>query len=206
MALQTFPAFTQLKGITYPIIKVPQWDTDTQMSLAGKRTTLGRRIYPRYLFELTYTFLRSDTVNLEWQTMVAFWNLVGGSRDLFKFTDPQDTVATNVSFGTGDGVTTQFQLLRPIVGLSSITWIDPVFSATIATIFKNGVGQTLGVDYTVGTYDLITFTAAPAPAAALTWTGTYSFLCRFDEDVMGFEEFANNFWELKKIKFSSELF
>jgi hypothetical protein len=41
---------------------------------------------------------------------------------------------------------------------------------------------------------------------ALTWTGTYAWYCRFDEDVNTFEKFAYNLYELKKLKFSTEVY
>lgn len=44
----------------------------------------------------------------------------------------------------------------------------------------------------------LTFAAAPAVGAALTWSGQFYYRVRFDKDVMDFEEFMNDFWALKK--------
>jgi hypothetical protein len=50
---------------------------------------------------------------------------------------------------------------------------------------------------------LVTFTTAPASGAALTWSGYYAFLCRFDDDVLDFEQFMSKLWEAKQVKFRS---
>jgi uncharacterized protein (TIGR02217 family) len=201
MVLPVFPA---LIGLTYPYLRSPEWDTDVQVSLVGKRTTLGRRSYPIYRYELKYNVLRSDLVTIEWQTLLAFYNVVGGRRDLFQFSDPGDTSVTTMSFGAGDGATTQFQLTRALTG-SGVSWVDPVFAPTgTPSIFINGVLKSTPADYIINATGQVTFTVAPASGAALTWTGTYNWLCRFDDDSATFEQFLNLFWRLGKIKLSTE--
>lgn len=196
-----------LIGLTYPVGKKPQWTTDVYQSTTGKRTTNGRMIYPLYDYELAYTVLRSDIVNKEFQTLLAFFNLVGGQRDAWQFPDPDDGVATAQPFGTGDGTTATFQLARTITGLGGLAWSDPVFAPTaVTTVFVNGVAATPVTDYSVSTLGLVTFTGGhiPAAAAALTWTGTYNWWVRFVQDSAELSKFLNNFWELKKIAFTSE--
>jgi len=47
-------------------------------------------------------------------------------------------------------------------------------------------------NYTIGTSGVVTFTAAPANGAVLTWTGTFSWLCQFDDDELGlWQDFVN---------------
>lgn len=58
-------------------------------------------------------------------------------------------------------------------------------------------------DYTLGTQGMVTFSSAPLNGAVLTWTGAYNWLCRFDDDVAEFENFASKFWDLKKINFTT---
>jgi uncharacterized protein (TIGR02217 family) len=202
----TTPVFPTLIGLSWPAIRTPVWDTDVQVSIAGKRTGYARRAYPQYAYELSYDLLRSDSVNLEWQTLVAFFNVCFGRANLFIFNDPDDGSVTTANFGTGDGTTTAFQLTRALTG-TGVSWVDPIFCPTgTPSIFVNGSLKTLGTDYTISATGLVTFNVAPAAAAALTWTGTYGWFCRFDEDSNSFEKFMLNFWQLKKIKFSTELF
>jgi len=49
----------------------------------------------------------------------------------------------------------------------------------------------------------ITFAVAPANSAAITWTGSYQWACRLDEDSTDFNNFMYNYFELKKISFTS---
>lgn len=70
------------------------------------------------------------------------------------------------------------------------------------TVFVNGVLQVLGTDYTLAN-GMVTFAAAPAAAAVLTWVGGYSWRVRFLQELAEFEQFANAFWALKKIEFQS---
>ncbi len=199
----TVPTFPSLIGVGWPVVRMPEWDTDVQVSLTGKRTTLGRRSYPIYRYELPYNVLRADA-NIEWQTLVAFYNSVGGRRDLFAYNDPSDNSVTTMSFGAGDGATRAFQLTRALTG-TGVSWVDPVFAPTgTPSIFVAGVLKSTPADYTISATGLVTFTAAPVGGAALTWTGTYNWLCRFDDDSQSFEQFLNLFWRLGKIRFSTE--
>lgn len=200
MTISLLPSFS---GITYPVKKMPEWDTDFQRSISGKVTTLARYSYPIYHFELPISFLRTAAAYKEFQDLMAFYNSVNGRANLFRFADPDDGTATAQSFGTGDGTTTTFQLVRAISGLS-FSWVDPVYYPVTAAIYKNAVLQTLGVDYTLSTTGLVTFTVAPAAAAALTWTGTFNWLCRFDDDSQSFEQFVSDIFELKALRFSTE--
>lgn len=58
-------------------------------------------------------------------------------------------------------------------------------------------------DITVSSSGLITFTNAPLSGAVLTWTGAYYWRVRFKDDKLDFNQFASNFWELKKMDFVS---
>lgn len=200
MTLRLLPA---LAGITYPVIKTPNWSTDVQVSVSGKRTTLQRWSYPIYSFEVGYEFLRTDTAYKEYQELVAFYNLAGGRAQLWRFNDPDDGTATNQPFGVGDGTTLTFQLTRAMQG-STLSWVDPVYYPTgTPQIFIDGALQDPS-SYSISQTGLVTFGFAPGPASVLTWTGTFDWLVRFDEDSSSFEKFTYNLFELKKLTFSTE--
>ena len=206
MTFYTVATFPSLSGVIFPVVRVPEWDTDVQIALSGRRTAFSRRAYPRYRYELGYSFLRTATANLELQQLIAFYNLMNGRSGVFVYNDSDDgTLSTQVGFGSGDGSTTTFQLTRPMIG-SSFTFVEPVFAVATANIFNNGVLQTLNVNYTIGNTGIVTFVVAPIAGHNLTWTGTYGWYCRFDEDVNTFEKFTYNLYELKKLKFSTEVF
>lgn len=200
MTVLLFPA---LPGIIYPVKKTPTWNTDVQEAISGKIVALQRWSYPKYGIEVGYEFLRSDTAWGEYQDLVAFFNLAGGRATIFRFNDVNDNAVTNQGFGAGDGTTTAFQLTRAMGG-TNFSWVDPVFYPVTAAISVAGVLQVLGTDYTISTTGLVLFTVAPGAGQLLTWTGTFNWLCRFDDDSNTFEQFTYNLFELKQLKFTTE--
>lgn len=196
----TVPAFPTLKGLGYPGTRSPIWPTDKQISVSGKRTTLARQSYPRYAYELPYSVLRADNVNLELQTLLAFYNSLNGPALPFHYTDPDDNTATLQAFATGDGVTQNFQLVRAMAGVG-VSFVEPVSWPTAVAVFENGTLRNPGT-YTVSATGNV-FCNLTA-GHVLTWTGTYDWLCRFDDDSATFELFMSQLYRLKKIKFSTE--
>lgn len=199
MTLRIFPV---LAGATYPVKRSPRWSTNLQTSVSGKRTSLARYSYPIYSIEIPYSVLRTAAGFLEYQDLASFFNLAQGSANVFRWNDPDSNAAVAQLIGVGDGVTTQFQLLTSMTGLN-FAWNDPVFFPTGSPlIYKAGVLQ--GSGYSISTNGLVTFATPPAAGNKISWTGTYDWLVRFDDDSNTFEKFNYNMWELKAIKFSTE--
>lgn len=198
MALAVFPTLTQSVG--FPVKRMPEWDTVKADALSGKRTRTSNRSYPIYRYELVFKVLRTAAAYLEWQTLQGFINQQLGGAGLWLYDDVNDDTAAAQTFGTGDGASTAFQLVRTLGGFG-----EPVFSPNVITDIKvNGVTKTLGVDYTVGSYGVITFATAPAGGAVLSWDGTYYWACRFDDDQFAFEGSYSGIMNLKSLKFSTE--
>lgn len=196
------PIFPNLKGVSYPVGRSPLFKTLHQEAVSGQDNPIPLWSFPKWAYELTYDVLRSDNVNLEWQALAALFLQVSASARVFQFTDPDDGSVTDQGFSGGltDGVRTSFPLVRTLVGAGGYTFVEPVFAPTITNIKINGAPTVL---YTLGTQGMVTFNSPPALGAALTWTGTYNWLCRFDNDQVDFSKFANAFWELKKINFTT---
>jgi uncharacterized protein (TIGR02217 family) len=110
------------------------------------------------------------------------------------------------NFGTGDGVTTVFQLVRSFGG-----FVEPVFALSGTPTIKvagTGVGS-----FSVDNYGNVTFASAPANGAALTWTGQFLYYCRFDSDELEIEQMmaasaagGGGLHTVKKITFTTEKF
>jgi uncharacterized protein (TIGR02217 family) len=193
------PVFPTLPGIAYPVKRSPVWSTAKADALSGKRTRTALRTYPTYNYEVSFKFLRTN-VGTEWQTIMGFVNGLNGPATLFAFTDPDDSVATNQQFGSGDGATTNFQLVRTLGGFA-----EPVVLLNgNPTIQVAGVTKTLGVDYAISATANIVFATPPANGAALTWSGNYYWPCRLDDDETGLANTMSTFYELKTLKFSTE--
>jgi len=75
-----------------------------------------------------------------------------------------------------------------------------VMNPLAVTNIKAAGAVVSGAGYTIGSTGLVTFTTAPASGAALTWTGTYYFRCRFTKDQIEFDGFMQDLYELKKVE------
>jgi uncharacterized protein (TIGR02217 family) len=200
MSVLTFPS---LAGITWPVKRSAQWNTEKEDAISGARTRYQYFSYPRYAYELSFNFLRSDAANLEWQELAGFYNQTQGPTSLFGFVDINDNTQndsdTAQAFGTGDGVSTAFQLVRALG-----SFVEPVFLPDAnPSIYDNDVL----VDpsgYTVGATGVVTFTAPPANSDVLSWTGTFRWPCRFDDDSADFSNFMSLYFDAKSVKFSTE--
>ena len=196
----TGPVFPSLPGIAFPVSRKQNWSTVKQEALSGKRTRYPLYTYPTYSYQVSFDFLRSDSINLELQSLMGFIAELQGPYALFGYTDTYDNSVAVQSFGAGDGATTAFQLVRTFGGFT-----EPVFLLNGApSIFVNGVLKTITTDYTVSAYGVITFTTPPAAAAPVTWTGSYYWPCRFDDDTIDFSNFMLNLYDLKKLSFTTE--
>lgn len=135
----------------------------------------------------------------------------------FLFTDPQDNAVAYANSGmlnvtpgvaspmgsTGDGTSTQFQLARSIAGLA---W-DIIQNLNGSIVVK--VNGSPVVPSSVSSSGVVTFSSAPANNAVLTWTGSYYYLVRFDEDTVdSLRSYTTNNgtdqWQINNVKFSSE--
>lgn len=188
--------FPILPGLAWGATKTPVWRTLAEESASGLEERASYQSYPRYLLGLTYEVLRAGA-EAELQTLIGFFNQRRGSFESFLWTDESDQAVTAQAFGTGDGTTTVFRLGRTLGGM-----YEPV-SAVNGTpaIYKAGVLQTPGSDYTLDAYAAkVTFAAPPAAAAALTWTGAYYWRVRFERDENEFRQFLEDLWEARAVR------
>ncbi len=202
MSSQVFP--TGQLGLEFYQQRTPQWSTRRQESVSGKETTITNRAYPRIVFELSYEFLRDDTAVSDLKILVGFFNSMSGSYDTFLYTDPYFNTVTAQNFGTGDGATKVFQLsaiYKDSTGYGSAEAIQNLNGAPL--IYVGGVLKTLTTDYTISGTGVVTFVTAPAVSAAITWTGSFYYRCRFENDEMDLNEMWSKAWSLKKLKFRS---
>jgi hypothetical protein len=128
-------------------------------------------------------------------TVNAIFHAMKGQWDSFLFTDPYSNTAALTGFGTGTGAQYAFQLLD-IEGF-------PIYDLNgVPSIYVNGVLQTVGVNYTVSSTGLVTFTAAPG-AVPVTWSGAYYRRCRFEMDDFEMEQIVNLCWGNASLKLVS---
>lgn len=198
--------YPTLPGLTFEVLRTPQWHTEKQVALSGKRSSIAYQFYPLTHFELIYSLLRDDIAVSDVKALVGLFNALQGDNDSFLFNDPDFNSVVTSQFGTGDGTTANFQLTAFYQNVGGPGYAELVQNLNGApSIFVNGVLQTLGTAYTVGSTALITFLAGhiPAAAAVITWTGSFYYRCVFDEDHLELVKFMNKWWSIKKVPFTS---
>lgn len=208
MTVAIFPA---LIGLAFPVKRSPIWLTDPQQAVSGKRTRLARWTYPQYKYEVSHKVLRSGVAQTEWQSLLAFYNLMNGSNGLFQYADPDDGVlGSDQRIGTGDGVSTTFQMVRAMSGALA-SFVEPVFAPTGSPVIK--VGGVVVSNYTIGSDangvpGNVIFNAAVDNGATIVWAkgGTFNWWCRFDDDTAEFDKFMSGFWQQQKLSFTTEKF
>jgi hypothetical protein len=89
-------------------------------------------------------------------------------------------------------------LVRTYGGFTEPVFLVDGFPSSVA------VAGTPTLSYVLSSTGLITFNSPPTSGAALTWSGSYYWPCRFDDDAMQFENFMTGFFRLQSLKFSTE--
>jgi uncharacterized protein (TIGR02217 family) len=143
--------------------KTQNWDTTIQKSASKRRKTLSRQSYPEW--EIDASFAKASQA--EYEYTAGFFARMRGQAGTFLWLDPEDYKQTKVQIGTGDGVTTGFQLLR--------NWkdqfVEPVLDIVpgTLTVFVDDVA----VDETLGDDGWDELAAAPAVGAIITASFEY---------------------------------
>jgi uncharacterized protein (TIGR02217 family) len=194
MSNAVFPA---LVGLDWSRRRIPIWKTVTHDSVSGRETRLGLWSYPKWRWELSYEFLRSDAVNAEWQSLLGFFLARRGAWDTFLFEDWEDKTATAQQIGVGNGTATQYQLVRTLGGYTEPT---KEIKGT-PKIYLAGVEQQSG--WSVNSTGLVTFTSPPGNGIVVTATFDFYWRVRFLEDELELEGFSYKFWSAKKVELIS---
>jgi uncharacterized protein (TIGR02217 family) len=192
----TIPTFPSLAGRSWPLTRAPIWKTLKQDAVSGKGTRIPLFTFPRYQWTVPFTVLRTMASLPEFQTLIGFVNSLNGGAGRFYFTDPNDNAVVAQSFGAGDGSTSVFQLVRSFGGYS-----EPVQCISGAPTIS--VAGTPTSAFTLGALGIVTFTTAPAAGAALTWSGSFNWLCSLDDDTVEFSGFMSGFYEVQKLSWTS---
>ena len=211
----TIPTFPSLLGVAFPVIRRNMgFDVVKLQSVQGVRSRFALRNAPMYQWELSFEFLRDNALSsgstgsdgttwardayVDLQTLIGFYNSCLGPELPFMYWDASDNTATNSRFGTGDGATFNFQLTRTFGGFT-----EPVYgSPNVAFMYVNG-SVLAGNAWDVSETGVVTFFTPPAASATLVWSGSYRWLCQFDDDNVEFSNFMSGYWEARSLKFSN---
>jgi len=212
--------FPALAGVSVEMSKTPIWNTTVHESVSGCSVALSSMTYPKYRYRLSFEVLRSGS-EAELQQLVGFYNRHGGRADTWLFFDEEDCTVVDQQFGVGDGVTTDFYLVRDFGGfVEPVTDIKTLGSLTAGGVpmysdLSSAPAESLSLDFLAGVYQVwvndyayagggrIQFSTAPAAGVPLVWSGEYYRRCRFTDDEMDLERFLYRLWKAKAIEFET---
>lgn len=200
----TLPVFPTLTGLDWGVERKVVWATNRYASVSGLRTSNPLRTVPVRSWKIQISILRSGTFSgqtlAEMESLTGMYNTCCGAAYPFSYRDDTDSTAVAQVFGTGTGSAKTFQLCRSVGG-----FVEPVYlPGSPISVYKNGVVQSTS-SYTVGPTGVVTFNTAPAAGAVLTWSGSYSWLCRFDDDSLETVQMMPGRYSVSSLSFTSEL-
>lgn len=198
----TLPIFPTLPGITWPVKRVPLFSTDIQQGISGRRTPIRHQLEPRWAYDIPVEFLRSKSGFSEYTNLVNLYLACYGRFGTFLFNDLGDNAALTQLIGFGDGANKQFFLLRTFAGFDQR--IAGAALNGVPVLSVGGVPQAPSA-FSIDAYGVVTFSTAPGPGVAVTWSGAFYWICRFAEDQLDLSQFMQNYWEVKSVKFDTEL-
>jgi uncharacterized protein (TIGR02217 family) len=164
----------------------PERVTDVVRLASGAESRNTRWSQSRRRWEVGGAAMRVDVAH----ELIAFFEARRGRAYGFRFRDPVDSMscppgesigATDQPMGTGDGVTTVFQLVKRYEsgGASADRVIAKPVSGSVVIAVDGVAGAGFTVDHTTG---LVTFDVAPAEGAVLTAGFAFDVPVRFDTD------------------------
>ncbi len=129
--------------------------------------------------------------------LIAFFRARKGRAHGFRFKDWTDYSATGQSLGTGNGVLTQFQLVKTYTS-GAVTETRAITKPVAGTvdIYLNAVLQTSGVTVNTAT-GLVTFSAPPGNGVAITADFEFDTPVRFDTDRLSatLDAYGSHSWQ-----------
>ncbi len=163
--------------ISYGATGGPMFLTDVVATVSGHEQRNSKWSQSR----AKYNVASGVKTENQWQTLIAFFRTRKGKAVGFRFKDWSDYQGTNEAIGTGDGATTDFQLVKIYSSNIAVSRnITKPVNGTVK-IYVDSVLQSSGVsvDNTTG---IVTFTTAPAIAEAITADFEFDVPVRFDTD------------------------
>ena len=126
----------------------------------------------------------------------AFFLVVGGQADAFRFKDHKDFIAVGQLIGTGDGNATDFQLVKNYISgprtyvrniykpiTTDVLDFEGNYLTNTVKIYDNGSLKTLTSDYTQDyTTGIISFGSAPTSGHTITADFQFHYPVRFTSD------------------------
>lgn len=191
--------FPQLPGQTIDVSRAPSFLTKVQKAVSGKETRSAFMAYPMWNLAVKFEFLRDGSRGADLQTIEGLFLQMRGAWDSFLVLAPSDSTVSDMPFGTGNGLSTSFQLTRTR-GAGGFGFTEPCQNIASLSAVKAAGSVVSPAAYSVDGSGRITFSTPPASSASLTWSGSFYYRCRFLKDEAQFEKFLHDLWKLGQVE------
>jgi hypothetical protein len=188
-------------GTDFLVERASEFSTGLTKSASGREVAVAYYSAPLYRWKLKINVLRARAALNEVAALAGFYGSRLGRWGCFFYQDPVDNVVSAEPFATGDGTTRTFQLSRTVNRGGVASYVEPVYACWNAPTFTAAGSPVSGV--TVAPWGLVTFPTAPANGAAIAWSGSYLFVCRFDQDDLTLAAIAAQLWSQDGLQFVS---
>lgn len=194
-----------LQGLKFDSERTPVFRTGVQSAVSFKESRLRYALFPVFEFALQYEFLRNPAAGTsELKTLAGLYGAMWGRWDTFLYSDPVYNTVVDEPFGTTNGVTTQYQLVATFQNAGGPGVAELIQNLNGAPIIKrNGSTLSTPTNYTIGPTGIVTLASAGAAGHPLTWSGSFYYRCRFDEDRLPVTEFMRRFFSTRQIRLRS---
>jgi uncharacterized protein (TIGR02217 family) len=178
--------------ISYGSSGGPEFSTDVVITHSGHEQRNANWSEVRAVYNVSHAIKTKTQLD----SLIAFFRARQGRAYGFRFKDWSDYSAKAQKIGTGNGVLTQFQLVKEYV--SSATIISRNIKKPVAgtlKIFLKGVEKTSGVSLDSAT-GIVTLTPAPASGVIITADFEFDVPVRFDTDRLSasLDNYGVNSW------------
>jgi uncharacterized protein (TIGR02217 family) len=195
--------FPTLPGLTFNSVRSPNFNTGVQAALTSKESRIAYQQYLQMKWELTYELLQDWKSPSDLKALAGLFIAVGGQFDTFLYSDPTFNAVTGMQFAVADGTVGPFQITATYGNSGGPGGPELIQNFNgVPSIYSNGMLQVSGLVYSISGTGGVTFTSGhiPSSGSILTWSGSFYYRVRFDDDAMELSQFLANFWELKKLK------
>lgn len=141
------------KFLAWSVFKSPEMATIVQKAVSGKTTRAQLYADPIWNYKFNWELLRdNDGPPSSLDTLVDFFLSRAGSFDTFLYSDTDDSSVVDQLLGYGDGVTTQFQLVRQFLGGG---FYETIQNPSVVTNVKVAGSPLAAFTYAIGTENLL---------------------------------------------------
>jgi uncharacterized protein (TIGR02217 family) len=186
-----------LPGATWDLTWSPKFHTKIQSAVTGKEYRASMMANPLYSITIKYEFLRAGA-RQELRQLVGFYLARRGAYESFLFKLEEDCSVVGQAVGVGDGLAKSFQLVRSYGAFS-----EPVQNIDQVTEVRVNGNLVPPSGYSVSPTGLVTF--AVPPVGPITWTGSYLYRVRFEDDEAEFNRFMSNLWKADSVSLIGSL-